>query len=81
MLVVSNGNAKTTEGRENSAYTRRILNTCHRYDKIVTTLDILESNRKGKFLNAFKEYHTYKAKKERIYISMKPIYKIIQYLK
>jgi hypothetical protein len=50
----------------NTGYTNHILNTGHTYGTITDTMEIMETERKGKHLNMLERYHIYKASKNKI---------------
>jgi hypothetical protein len=47
-------------------YANHILNTGHTYGTITNTMEIMETERKGKHLNTLERYHIYKASKDKI---------------
>jgi hypothetical protein len=43
----------------NTGYSEHILNTGHTYGTMENTMDIIETNRKGQYLNTLENYHIY----------------------
>jgi hypothetical protein len=62
--------------RHNSSSTRyseHILNTGHTYGTMENTMDVIETNKKGQYLNTLENYHIYIEQPEKI----RPLYVLI----
>jgi hypothetical protein len=57
--------------RNKTGYSHHIINTGHAYDNIENTLNILNTQKKGPFLNTLEKFHIYKAKKNPVIYLMK----------
>jgi hypothetical protein len=53
----------------NSGYSNHILNTGHTYGTITDTMDIIKTEKKGKYLNTLEKYHTYKISKNKLHMN------------
>jgi hypothetical protein len=70
----------------NSGYSNHTLNTGHTYVSITDTMDIIKTERKGKYLNTLEKYHIYKINKNTLHMNgtyiviYNPIFETLQEL-
>jgi hypothetical protein len=58
--------------RQNSSstgYSEHILNTGHTYGTMENTMDIIETNKKGQYLNTLENYHIYRATRKNTHMN------------
>jgi hypothetical protein len=65
----------------NSGYSNHILNTEHKYDTIASTIGVIGTGKKGRYLNAFERYHIYLSKKNNLHMNETYTDISIQYLR
>jgi hypothetical protein len=53
----------------NTGYASHILNTDHTYGPMDDIMEIMETGKKGKYLNTLKKYHIHRISKENIHMN------------
>jgi hypothetical protein len=68
----------------NSGYSNHILNTGHTYGNMTDTMDIIQTDKKGKHMNKLERYHIHEISKNNLHMNDKyidthnPIFEILQ---
>jgi hypothetical protein len=55
--------------RSNTGYANHILNTGHTYRTITDTMEIMKTERKGRYLNTLERYYIYEISKDNLHMN------------